>query len=132
MAIWIVRLISFVWPKKQARMPLNFKIFVHLKLFLIMAINLLESSSMELLTTTYPETKGYGFGLWISYPRYNKVVPKVAQRFGRIGGINTLVSHFIDYDITVVVLANSDKVDVSRFQDLVGEVLLKSGFYPNR
>lgn len=86
--------------------------------------SLLSKSSLELLLRTYPETKSYGYGLWVRYPRYNKTVPKVAQRFGRIWGINTLLSHFIDQDITVIVLANTNKVHVSEFQHIAGEELL--------
>jgi len=85
---------------------------------------LINKSSIELLLRTYPETKSYGYGLWIRYPRYNKTVPKVAQRFGQIWGINTLISHFIDKNITVIVLANTNKIYISRFQDIVGEALL--------
>ena len=85
---------------------------------------LLDDDSIRLLVRTYPETQNYGYGIWVRYPRYNNTVPKVVQRFGRIGGINALVSHFIDQDLTVIILANTDKVDVSRLQEIVGESLL--------
>ncbi len=85
---------------------------------------LLDDHAMKMLVRTYPETKSYGYGLWVRYPKYNKTVPKVAQRFGQIWGINTLISQFIDHDITVIVLANSDKVNVSEFQNIIGEKLL--------
>lgn len=87
--------------------------------------DLLKKPSINLLLRTYPETKNYGYGLWVRYPQYNKTVPKVAQRFGQIWGINTLLTHFIDQDITVIVLANTNKVYVSEFQNIVGEALFK-------
>jgi len=86
---------------------------------------LISAESIQLLIRTYEETKGYGYGVWVSYPKYNKTVPKVVQRFGRIWGINTLISHFIDHDITIIVLANTNKVGVLEFQDIVGKELLK-------
>jgi CubicO group peptidase (beta-lactamase class C family) len=82
---------------------------------------LLEDTSLRLLLRTYPESKGYGYGLWIQYPRYARHVPKVAQRFGRIWGVNTLISHFLDEGITVIVLSNTDRVPVASFQDVVAE-----------
>ncbi|QNL22799.1 SUMF1/EgtB/PvdO family nonheme iron enzyme [Hyphobacterium sp. CCMP332] len=85
---------------------------------------LTDEKSLKLLLTTYPETREYGYGLWIRYPQYNKTVAKVTQRFGQIWGINTLISYFQDHDITVIVLANTDKVSVSEFQNMVGEEFL--------
>lgn len=86
---------------------------------------LIQEQKLRELLRSYPETKDYGYGLWVRYQRYNKTVAKVAQRFGRIHGINTLLSHFIEEDITVIVLANSNKVNVSRFQNVVAENLLE-------
>ncbi|MEM9835454.1 MAG: SUMF1/EgtB/PvdO family nonheme iron enzyme [Bacteroidota bacterium] len=85
---------------------------------------LLNPTSLNLLLTTYPETNSYGYGLWLRYPRYNTTVARVSQRFGRIWGINTLISHFIDYDLTVIVLGNTNSVSPSDFQDIVGKQLM--------
>jgi D-alanyl-D-alanine carboxypeptidase len=85
---------------------------------------LVSERSRSLLLRTYPETPGYGYGVWVRYPEYNRTVPKVVQRYGRLWGINTLVSHFIEDDITVVVLSNVD-MHPGVIQDLVGESLLK-------
>ncbi|MFD2567564.1 SUMF1/EgtB/PvdO family nonheme iron enzyme [Pseudotenacibaculum haliotis] len=82
---------------------------------------LIDSQKLELLLRSYLESRDYGYGLWVRYQTYNKTVSKVAQRFGRIHGINTLLSHFIDEDITIIVLANTNKVDVSSFQNVVAE-----------
>ena len=86
---------------------------------------LLNNNSLALMMTTYPQTPSYGYGLWVRYAQYNSTVAKVGQRFGRIWGVNTLLSHFVDHDITVIVLANTDKVYVSDIQHRVGELLLK-------
>jgi D-alanyl-D-alanine carboxypeptidase len=85
---------------------------------------LIEEELIRLLIQTYHETKGYGYGLWVRYPRYNNTVAKVLQRFGRIWGINSLASYFIDHDLTIIVLANTNKIYVSDFQAIVGELLL--------
>ena len=82
---------------------------------------LLNKHKLNLLLRTYPETAGYGYGLWINYFTYGKSVVQVAQRYGRIWGINTLISHFVEDDITIIVLANTNKVHVSEFQHIVGE-----------
>lgn len=85
---------------------------------------LINDNSLKLLLTTYPETRGYGYGLWVRYPKYNKTVVKVAQRFGKIWGINTLLSYFIDHDLTIIILANTNKVYVEDLQNIVGELIL--------
>ena len=85
---------------------------------------LISNEKLDLLLRTYPETRSYGYGLWVNFETYGRTVSKVAQRYGRIWGINTLISHFIDEDITVVVIANTNKVPVSEFQHIVGEHLL--------
>lgn len=82
---------------------------------------LLSEESIRLLIQTYPESRSYGYGVWSRYSQYNNTVVNVIQRFGRIWGVNTLISHFIGHDITIIVLANTDKVSVSRFQSIVGE-----------
>ena len=84
---------------------------------------LLGDASLELLLRAYPETQSYGYGLWIQYPQYGRQIPKVAQRFGRIWGINTLVSQFLEEEITLVVLSNTDKIGVSRVQEVVAQGL---------
>ncbi len=85
---------------------------------------LIDENSLKLLLTNYPQTRNYGYGLWVIYPKYNRTVVKVSQRFGRIWGVNTLLSSFLDHDITVIVLANTDKVFVSEFQNIIGEQIL--------
>ncbi len=86
---------------------------------------LLSEQSLNQMLTTYPKTKNYAYGVWVSYPEYNSTVPKVVQRYGRNWGINTYIGHFIDHNLTVIVLANTDKVYPTAFQDLLAEKLLK-------
>ena len=86
---------------------------------------LLSEQSLDQMLTTYPKTKNYAYGVWVSYPEYNSTVPKVVQRYGRNWGINTYIGHFIDHNLTVIVLANTDKVYPTAFQDLLAEKLLK-------
>lgn len=85
---------------------------------------LINDQNLEVLLRTYPETRSYGYGLWANYRTYNKTVSKIVQRFGRIHGINTLMSHIIDEDITVITLANTNKISVSKFLNVVGDSLL--------
>lgn len=86
---------------------------------------LLQETSIRQLTTTQPITRGYGMGLWVDYPRYNKVVTEVTNRYGRIWGHNTLITQFLEEDISVIVLANTNRVSVGNFQERVGELLLE-------
>ncbi|MEM6377668.1 MAG: serine hydrolase domain-containing protein, partial [Bacteroidota bacterium] len=84
---------------------------------------LIGEAKLEMLLRTYPNTQNYGYGLWVDYQGYGKTVTRVAQRYGRIWGINTLISHCIDQDLTVIVVANTNKVRVAQFQSVVGDLL---------
>lgn len=84
----------------------------------------LEAASLEQLLRTYPNSDSYGYGAWIRYPEYNRTVPKVVRRYGRIWGYRHLVSRFVDEGITLVVLANNDRVEPTSIEQIVGEELL--------
>lgn len=91
---------------------------------LYMHKKLLDEQSLNLLLQTYPESREYGYGLWVRYPQYNQTVAHAAIRYGRIWGINTLVSRLLDHETTIIVLANTDKLYVDDFQGLIGELIL--------
>lgn len=85
---------------------------------------LLDEHSLELLLTTYIESRGYGYGQWIRFRDYGKTVYKVTQRFGRIWGINAILSHFIEADLTVVVVSNTNQLHPGDIHNFVGNLLL--------
>ena len=85
---------------------------------------LLKPASLKLFLRNYPQTRGYGYGLWVRYSTYNKTKVRVAQRYGRIWGINTLVGRLMDHGITVIVLSNTNLVNPGAFLRVVGEIVM--------
>ncbi|MDW3193675.1 MAG: SUMF1/EgtB/PvdO family nonheme iron enzyme [Cytophagales bacterium] len=86
---------------------------------------LLNDQSMDQLLRTYPETRSYGYGLWVRYQQHDRTVIKVTERYGRIWGVNTLLSHVLDFDINIVVLANTNRVNPASVQNFVLEQLIR-------
>lgn len=65
---------------------------------------LLKKHSVGLLTT--PGLDEYGYGVWIRGKEH-----KVLERYGHIRGTNTIVLRFLDSDLTVVMLGNTDAIN---------------------
>mgnify|MGYP001118214144 CR=1 FL=1 len=85
---------------------------------------LLKPATLKLFLQNYSQTRGYGYGLWVRHSTYNKTKVKVAERYGRIWGINTLVGRFMSHGITVIVLGNTNLVNPGNFQRVVGEIVM--------
>lgn len=86
---------------------------------------LLNERSLKLLLTTYLQSRGYGYGQWIQFQDYGNTVYKVTQRYGRIWGINAILSHFIEADLTVVVVSNTNQLHPGDIHNFVGGLLLE-------
>ena len=80
---------------------------------LLLKRTLLSDESLVSFMMTHPETKNYGYGLWVRFRDYkdDKTIVKVTERYGRIFGINTLFSYVLDHDISVITLSNTNKIN---------------------
>ncbi|ASG23077.1 serine hydrolase domain-containing protein [Nitrospirillum viridazoti] len=65
----------------------------------------------QLLT---PALEEYGFGLWVSDLQARGRPHHYAQRPGRIMGANTLLLRFLDDDLTIIILGNTNLADTDR------------------
>ena len=89
------------------------------------ASKLLKPETVKLLVT--PGLEEYGYGLWVRDIKVRGKPHLVAQRPGRIMGANTLLLRFVEADLTVVILANTNAADTDEFGFLVGRAVLNSG-----
>lgn len=71
-----------------------------------------------------PGLDEYGLGLWVYETKAGGRSHRVAKRPGRIMGAQTQLYRFLDNDITVIVLANTDAVDTDDFVAKIGRELL--------
>jgi D-alanyl-D-alanine carboxypeptidase len=71
-----------------------------------------------------PGLDDYGYGLWVRDIDVRGKPHRVAQRPGSIMGANTLLLRFLDDDLTVVILSNTNATDIDAFGFLVGREAL--------
>jgi len=84
---------------------------------------LLGADSMAQLLK--PGLDDYGLGLWVYETKANGRAWRVAKRPGRIMGAQTQLYRFLDRDLTVIVLANTDAVDTDEFVAKIGREVLR-------
>ncbi len=73
-----------------------------------------------------PGLDDYGLGLWVYEAWSDGRAYRVAKRPGRIMGANAQLYRFLDCDLTVIVLANTDAVDTDDFVARVGSEALRA------
>lgn len=74
---------------------------------------LLKEESLELMLD--PFLAQYGYGVWIRTIDINGEKHRIMQRYGWIRGANTVWFRFIDQDLTIIVLSNSDTTNLNDF-----------------
>lgn len=79
------------------------------------------SSLRELLTPALDE---YGLGLWSYGFERNGRTYRVAKRPGSIMGANAVLYRLLDEDITIVLLANTNRADLDMFAQKTAEALI--------
>lgn len=62
-----------------------------------------------------PGLDDYGYGVWITAREVAGKPDRVVDRFGSILGANSLLSHAMDADITVILLSNTNMTDLGDF-----------------
>lgn len=72
-----------------------------------------------------PGLDDYGYGLWVASARVGEKTYRVAHRPGRIMGANGVLLRFLDEDLTVIVLSNTNLTDLDAFAFLIGKTVIK-------
>lgn len=90
---------------------------------------LLRPATLRVLLT--PGLDEYGCGLWVTAQDVDGTKHRFAQRPGRIMGANVTLLRYLDDDLTVVVLGNTNAADVDAFGFVVGRTVL-GGTGPSR
>ena len=80
---------------------------------------MLVSASLVLLMTT-PGLDGYGYGLWAHDAEVDGKKFRVVKRPGQIMGAQAQLYHFLDKDITIVILSNTGTTNLDEFVQEIG------------
>lgn len=83
---------------------------------------LVKAASLKAMLT--PGLDDYGFGQWAFDLKVKGVPHRVAQRPGRIMGANASLLRFLDDDVTVVILANTNVTDIDAMSFAIGRVVV--------
>jgi D-alanyl-D-alanine carboxypeptidase len=70
----------------------------------LFSYKLLKKETVDILTR--PGLDNYGYGTWIRGKDH-----KAMERYGRIRGTNTVILRFLDTDLTVIILGNTDRIN---------------------
>jgi D-alanyl-D-alanine carboxypeptidase len=84
---------------------------------------LLKPETLRLMLT--PGLDNYGYGLWVTSTDVGGKPHRVAQRPGSIMGSNTLLLRYLDDDLTVVILSNTNATDIDAFGFFAGRAALE-------
>ncbi len=80
--------------------------------------NFITKESLDLILT--PGLNEYGYGVWI---RGNGDL-KVMERFGSIMGANSVWTQFLNKNITVILLSNTNLTDLGKFSLNIGKEII--------
>lgn len=78
---------------------------------------LLQRETLALMTT--PGLDDYGYGVWAYDTKINGKKHRVVKRPGQIMGAQSQLYHFLDEDVTVIILSNTGTTDLD---ELVAEI----------
>lgn len=84
---------------------------------------LINHESLNLMLT--PALDEYGYGLWVRTFSRGKREHRVAQRPGQIMGANTLLLRYLDDDVTVIVLSNTNLTNIDAFGFFIGKTVIE-------
>lgn len=82
-------------------------------------------SQASLTTLLMPGLEEYGFGLWVASQTIEGTKHRFAQRPGQIMGANVTLLRYLDDDLTVIILGNTNLADIDRFGFLIGRTVLR-------
>lgn len=85
----------------------------------VFGARLLKKETLALMTT--PGLDDYGYGLWTYETRINGRKHRVVKRPGQIMGAHSQLYHFMDDDVTVIILSNTGTTNLDEFVAEIGK-----------
>ncbi|WP_213087067.1 serine hydrolase domain-containing protein [Chitinophaga agrisoli] len=78
---------------------------------------LLKKETVDLMLTAYPELGDVSLGFWVYPKKLGSVNTLFAERQGGGYGFHSNWVHLVDKDITLILLANTDAVDLNKMRE---------------
>ena len=84
---------------------------------------LLKPETLSLMLK--PGLDNYGYGLWVASIEAGGKQYRVAHRPGSIMGANVVLLSFLNEDLTIIILSNTNATDIDGFSFMIGRALIK-------
>lgn len=88
----------------------------------LFGLQLIGKSSLDLLLA--PELDDYGCGVWVTKNDANNGQYNRMDRFGSIMGANAIWTRYLNTDITIIILSNTNMTDLGDFSFTIGKKLI--------
>lgn len=80
---------------------------------------LLKKPTVDLMLTAYPKLGDVAFGVWIYPKKFGKVNTVFMERQGGGYGCHSNWVHLPDKDVTLILLSNTDAVDLNKMREAI-------------
>ncbi|HYP26374.1 MAG TPA: serine hydrolase domain-containing protein [Blastocatellia bacterium] len=67
----------------------------------------------------------YGYGLWVASTEVRGKKYRIAHRPGSIMGANVVLLRFLNEDLTIIILSNTNATNIDAFSFLIGRAIIK-------
>lgn len=91
----------------------------------IFGATIIKKKTRDLMLTPNPALYSVGYGFWISSVKFGAIETLAADRQGDISGSKASWIHLINENKTVIILANSDAVNINEMREKLAMVSLK-------
>jgi D-alanyl-D-alanine carboxypeptidase len=87
--------------------------------------SILKENTLNLMLKNYPEFWNTAYSVWVTEQEFNHQKCKVVDRYGSIYGANTILSHFLSQNLTVIIFSNTNATDLTKFKTEIANLLIK-------
>jgi len=85
-------------------------------------LRLINKASLELMIN--PGLDDYGYSVWISDTKGDNTRYKRVERFGSIMGSNAVWMHFLNKDLTIIILSNTNLTDLGDYGFSIAKMII--------
>jgi D-alanyl-D-alanine carboxypeptidase len=86
---------------------------------------ILKENTLNLMLKNYPEYWNTAYSVWVTEQEINHQKCKVVDRYGSIYGANTIFSHFLNQNLTIIIFSNTNATDLGKFKSEIAQLLIK-------
>jgi D-alanyl-D-alanine carboxypeptidase len=86
---------------------------------------LLNNTTLNLMLTPYPQFWNTAYSVWVTKQTINKNDYTVVERYGSIQGANTLLAHFLEQNITIILFSNTNATNLGELKNEIAKLIFE-------